>query len=96
MGPDPDNCRHRGKASPDLPVPQAPLERIHRDQGPDPDPEHRIGRPEPRAAERPGLQVYSVFISRKIGLAPGLIDTGLCSRRRSRSKNKPALCPKSR
>ena len=46
---------------------------------------HRAGRPEPRAAERPGLQGYSVFISRKIGLAPGLIDTGLCSRRRSRS-----------
>jgi len=85
----PPHAQARHKTAPDT-------QPFGRDPGRDPDPEHRVGRPEPRAAERPGLQGYSVFISRKIGMAPGLIDTGLYLRRRSRSKNNPAPCPQNR
>jgi len=88
--------RHRGKAATGLPLSQAPPERIHRYQGSDPNPEHRAGRPGPRAAERPGLQGYTDSIPNKPNLIPSVIDPGLYLRRRSRSKNKPALCPKSR
>ena len=85
----PPHAQARHKTAPDT-------QPFGREPGGDPDPEHRVGQAVSRAAERSGPQGYSVSIPNKPNLIPGLIDTGLYSRRRSRSKNKPASCPQSR